>query len=398
MKNKVKLILSLLILITASCEWTGSVEPNEIPKPPGYQEDIPWPSLADSPWPMSHHDPQSTGRSNLEGPITGSIEWEYSEQYEVSTGVVIDTDSIIYTVAVGLLALNNSGERKWIIPYGGVNNYTGPLITKAGNIIWKDGSSPSIIYLTSPDGSTLWTFEADGHVSIESINIDKNGNFYFVDDDKKLYALSSNGILLWSIIDERINKWATFHLTFSPDGNTLYIPGYDVTVLALDINEKTILWTYGDERLKTNAMVDSDGNVYTLVNSGLKSLSQDGKLRWEYNFSELQSINDNSPCIDKYGNIYFATDTLYSVDYKGILRWKKELPRTCDAPLVCDNNGNVYCGTAQQGVSILAYNSEGVNLWQIDQNDQIFVGSSPAIDYNDVLYYPIYPNKIIAIK
>ena len=127
---------------------------------------------------------------------------------------------------------------------------------------------PSKIYLTSPDGSTLWTFEADANISIESINIDKNGNFYFVDDAKKLYVLSNDGIILWSITDERFNKWATFHLTFSPDGNTLYIPGSTVTVLALDINTRTILWTFGDERLKTNAMVDSDGNIYTLVNSG----------------------------------------------------------------------------------------------------------------------------------
>ena len=85
---------------------------------------------------------------------------------------------------------------------------------------------------------------------------------------KNYMYLSNDGIILWSITDERFNKWATFHLTFSPDGNTLYIPGSTVTVLALDINTRTILWTFGDERLKTNAMVDSDGNIYTLVNSG----------------------------------------------------------------------------------------------------------------------------------
>lgn len=32
------------------------------------QVDIPWQTLADSPWPMIKHDPQLTGRSPYKGP------------------------------------------------------------------------------------------------------------------------------------------------------------------------------------------------------------------------------------------------------------------------------------------------------------------------------------------
>ena len=39
------------------------------------QVDIPWPTLMDSPWPMSKHDPQGTGRSSFSGPKTSNIIW-----------------------------------------------------------------------------------------------------------------------------------------------------------------------------------------------------------------------------------------------------------------------------------------------------------------------------------
>ena len=77
---------------------------------------------------------------------------------------------------------------------------------------------------------------------------------------------------------------------------------------------------------------------------------------------------------------------------------EKVLPQICDAPLVCDNQGNVYCGTNYPGVIILAFNNEGELLWQINEANQRFVYGSPAIGYNNELYYPISPNKIIAIK
>jgi len=39
------------------------------------QNDVPWPTLADSPWPMIKHDPQFTGRSPYKGPQKLNIMW-----------------------------------------------------------------------------------------------------------------------------------------------------------------------------------------------------------------------------------------------------------------------------------------------------------------------------------
>ena len=78
-------LLTFILLSLSSCETTEPPDQN-LTRPPGYQEDIPWPSLADSPWPMNHHDPQSTGRSPYDGPALGQIEWQIDTLY-VTAGV-----------------------------------------------------------------------------------------------------------------------------------------------------------------------------------------------------------------------------------------------------------------------------------------------------------------------
>jgi len=64
--------LLFAILFTTCKEPTTLIDPSPkediVP-----QTDIPWSSLADTPWPMHHHDPQSTGRSNYSGPQNGII-------------------------------------------------------------------------------------------------------------------------------------------------------------------------------------------------------------------------------------------------------------------------------------------------------------------------------------
>ena len=71
MCNKI-IFLIIILLIFISCRKDTTGIETEEPLPPGYQQDIPWPSLADSPWPINHGDPQSTGRSKYPGPAKKS--------------------------------------------------------------------------------------------------------------------------------------------------------------------------------------------------------------------------------------------------------------------------------------------------------------------------------------
>jgi hypothetical protein len=155
-------------------------------------------------------------------------------------------------------------------------------------------------------------------------------------------------------------------------------------------------------------VIDSYGNIYLLPRynpQGIDkqkfySINKNGESRWIFEFDYKVSIfNSNTPTIDEAGNIYFATDTLYSLNYSGKLNWKVNLDGFCDCPLVCDINSNIYVGTmgSEAGIAISSYDVNGNLNWKIsDSQDQ--VGGSPAIGFNS-LYFPTWKStKIYCIK
>ena len=122
------------------------------------QVDIPWPSLADSQWPMHHHDPQSTGRSPFVGPQRGEVTWKFSVDGPVGTSVAIAPDSTIYFASsydttdgdqsCYLYALNWNGALKWktkiFNTYGSASQDCSPLVAADGTIYI--GSSDRFLY------------------------------------------------------------------------------------------------------------------------------------------------------------------------------------------------------------------------------------------------------------
>jgi outer membrane protein assembly factor BamB len=384
-----------------SCRKSTEPIGNEKP-PPGYQQDIPWPSLAESPWPMSHHDPQSTGRSSINGPVTNTIYWEYADNMDLYTGVAIGPDSTIYFVQStsneGFIALRPNGQVKWKLDLATDHKVpTTPIVTSGGTIFFYNGDRK--VYAVDPNGSIKREFEIEYPTHNETFNIDLDGTLYFVGYDQTLYAYSQDGNLLWGLFDERFyNQGGTIRVSFSTDGRTLYIPGFPITLLAVDIESRQVKWTYGENMITQAAMVDSDDNIYILTENRLSigpginliSLNSNGEQRWEFNAGE-QMARDNIPTIDKHGNLYFAADSMYSLDYNGKLRWEISLSDYCDSPLVCDLDGNIYVGL--NGISILGFNSIGTMLWRIDEY-QPFVGGSPAIGYESELIFPSAGSRV----
>ena len=90
------------------------------------QIDIPWPTLANSPWPMIKHDPQLTGRSPYAGPKIPTIKWTLDLPYGVFSGPVIGEDGTLYV-----------GTRAYLYFVGDTTNY---------------------FYAINPDGTIKWTF------------------------------------------------------------------------------------------------------------------------------------------------------------------------------------------------------------------------------------------------
>jgi len=224
----------LIILLIFSVYFTGcdSSEPKPPDKPPGYQEDIPWPSLADSPWPRDHGDAQSTGRSKYPGLASGSVAWTL-DSVSHNCGISIAADNSIYLstfntfgFVAGLFKVSQNGEILWYFDTGRtISNLSTPLITSDGTIIASSGYG-SEMFAFSPDGTLKWRLKLDNRMAQRGINIGKDGTIYTVDWNQKLYAISQTGNVLWTLLlEENIPHPYATHAgsAFSPDGNLLYI-------------------------------------------------------------------------------------------------------------------------------------------------------------------------------
>ncbi len=388
-----KLISTIILLTLAFYGCKQSTEPQQPTqqKPPGYQEDVPWPSLADSPWPMEHHDPQSTGRSKYSGPEQFNVYYK-NEIMDLHAGIVSGIDSLIYAASNFLFySIHLNGQ---IIYQNSFGEYTliTPLVNNQNQILINYEYNP--LFSISQAGDTLWNFDGNGLFS--QLNIGKDGTI-FCGGENKLYAINNNGITEWMLIDDRIGY--SFASSISPDGNMLYLSTTSNSgLLAIDLTTKTISWEFGSFIYSYAPLVDSDGNIYFSTESdgshpsGFYSITREGKVNWYFahNLFNWHVPDHTPPTIDKNGNIYFAADSIYSFNYEGKLRWKKYIPNISRAtPLVCDSDNNIYITLNVTGKwGLVKINSNGEIL--LETPADAFEGESTA-------YSPMLLDKLLVM-
>ncbi len=363
------------------------------------QYDIVWESLADSPWPMFHHDPQSTGRSKYRGPQNGIIEKKVYVGM-MDGGISIGRGGKIYLCQLTRRSFNSL-------------DYSGNLVWKLDEI-WSS-STPLLangnIYIAGVDsfrcfsenGEMLWGRNNRRTICV-SPAVDKNGNLYYIDIYRKLYVYDKDGNKLWEMVDERFLRNDDVAPSFSPDGNTLYIQGETVSVLALDINSKTIKWTFGDKMLRSSPVIDNAGNIYIIPEGyahwgekTIYSLYPSGNIRWEFKFGGEIVMDNTEPTIDYNGNLYFGNDTLFSLTNNGDLRWKRFLDSALVySPLISDNENTVYVGAVTRSGynTAFAYTEKGERKWKIEDStkNENSMGVSPAISETGLIFYPTWNN------
>lgn len=368
--------------------------------PEGYQIDYPWPSLASSPWPMNHHDPQGTGRSKFSGASSGLVGWVI-DNLITSGGVVIGTDSSVYAISSGLqnqlLAIKSSGSVKWKFNNDGKisESYSTPLVTSDGTIYLTQPMEKSILAI-NPDGTLKWKYNTAGSVFMSGMNIGPDHTLYFIDNTGKLYALSPEGYLNWSYVNPEFFSGQGSAITFSNDGRTIYIPGKNLALFAFNVISREIAWSFNKGITRSGFSVDNNNNIYFLqtpedMPSGKSSffcIMEDGREAWHYDFyyrADVPDIRHMDAAIDKLGNVYFAVDTLYSFDFKGNLRWKLKLDGINSSPLICDAAGNVYLTTIRENFR-LAVNSNGEVIWKVPFNTAGNSYFSSAVGYGSIIY------------
>ena len=395
MNKLIALIPFSFVLCTLYLFFCDTTEPPpKEEKPPGYQEDIPWPSLVDSPWPMHHGNPQSNGRSRFNGPQNGTFEKVFNSPELF--GLVIGPDSMIYCSSNdfakgGLYAYSSNGELKWHVP--SLTSQTPALVSSDGTIYF---SSISTLYAVNLDGSVKWeyNYENNARMFIRGINIGLDNKIYFITSNSELCAVDEDGNLVWKMQDSRI-RWGNNTIVFSPDGGTIYCVGQNNPLVAIDVAESQVKWSFGkfaDTFNRAPPIVDSQDNIYInaivdSINSGLAtvfSLYPNGNMRWVLETGEI--ICRYQPTMDREGNIYFANDTLYAIDYLGELNWILPLGGHLGNNLVCDASDVIYVCIYNPELLLYAVDKKGSIKWQL--NYPVYDVISPyAIGYGE-LYIP----------
>ncbi|MCF8357056.1 MAG: PQQ-binding-like beta-propeller repeat protein [Melioribacteraceae bacterium] len=406
------LVIAILILNITSCKEKGT-EPQPEPKPPGYQEDIPWPSLADSPWPMYRADPQNTGRSKGFGPQSGNVSWT-SDSLGYFSSISLGYDSTIYVIVMnfdefpagentGLFAFNLDGTIKWKFNYPIFDEKIGgaaPIVLSNGGII-VNSPYENKLYCVNNNGTKRWeAFLGNNIITQNGLSIDKDGNIYALgtkNGTPVLIAVGKMGEFLWDYQYENFWVGQISSMSISPDGKTLYIPGrqFGPGVIAIDVETQFIKWEFGRKGYAGDLLVDCSGNIYIITsdenNQGiLYSLHPDGTLRWKYDlYKDLDNSWGYSSSIlslvmDKNGNLYTGKNEVISLDYSGKLRWQKEGYKIWSS-ISIDKNNMLYFsihGGAQK--ELICMNENGELIFSTYFNDPYYIDYSPVLGYGTV--------------
>ncbi|MCD4666110.1 MAG: PQQ-binding-like beta-propeller repeat protein [Bacteroidales bacterium] len=393
MKKYTAILVLSIYLCISGCSKT-STGPEEKTDPIGYQKDIDWPTLADSPWPMFQNNPQSTGRSRYQGPQKGIIAKKITLDSGSDLSFITIGKNNNYYLAIGnfcadstgeadayLFSYNSQGLPNWYVNIEGNELFSSPLIDQDG-IIYI-GSKDGVFYAINPDGSVKWKYDAASPIftGYGGPNIGLDGTIYFGTRDA-LFAINQEGQLLWSK-----SEYQHTRVVFSCDGNTMYVQHNSEGLDALDLNGN-LIWRFhfSTERWMFHPIVDSNDRVYLFADrSTIYALDKNGRLEWEFSIDQYRQRDVDTidqtiaPTLDNIGNFYFTTtDDLYSIDYFGKLRWIIHGMGSAGSHLICDNDNNVFLTKLNRG-NVLSISNTGVLNWILTLNCSEMITCSPAI-------------------
>jgi len=376
------------------------------------QVKIPWPSLADSPWPYLRGDMQCTGRSEYVGPGTNNIIWRKDMPFGVELGPVIGYNDVLFMGERDpawdsvnyFYAVDKNGGNLWTYPTPTVlPNNISPIVNNDSTIFF--GSAIGL-YALSAEGDLKW--ESHGTVYNSpglTITLAKNGDLYIPGYDT-LWIIDKEGNVKEQVQILDVTRIA---VSFSTGGDTIfYLTGGNSlnpgSLQAANLDGE-LYWSY--EFANNNwgtVLVDNQNKCYVFGtdsiapgNRYLYCIKPDGTMDWRYKIPGYNSFS--SPTMDKNGNIIFHTvlwydslwhNSIVSLDYYGNLNWFTPLTvgdftdNYIDHGLVCDAEGKIYCGSSDGG-NFYCLNSSGEILWRLDLGYLSFE-SSPAIGSDGTLY------------
>jgi outer membrane protein assembly factor BamB len=340
--------------------------------------------LANSAWPMFHHDASHYGKSPYVGPQSATLKWKFAVGGCIDSSPAIGIDGTIYvgtgfntviaanpdgsirwtyetlsvinsspaidkngTIYIGsddknLYALNSNGTLKWSFYAGEGQVNTSPAISDNGTIYF--GSESNYLFAVNPDGSEKWRFKA-GDIIDSSPAIGSDGVIYFGSQDKKLYAVNPDGSLKWSFeTNGRIDS------TPLVTGGAVYVGCIDGVWNFYAIKtDGTELWkiNIGSHVSSSPAIVnDFDLTIYVGCDDyNLYALeSWNGNIKWTF---PTEGPITSSPILGADGTIYFGScdHYFYAVNPDGTEKWKYETQSDIRSSAAIASDGTLYFGS-----------------------------------------------------
>ena len=350
--------------------------------------------LADTPWPMFHHDLNHTGLSIHHGPDTSTVKWTFSTGDRIDGSVAIGDDGTIYIrthdrclwTESRLYAIYPNGTKKWHWTPPSHKNINfidaTPAVASDGTIYI--GCRDRRLYALYPNGTEKWEFYAPqwwGHKGFEltSPAIGQDGTIYIGNNNYRLYAVNPDGTKKWSY---KTNGAIRSSPAVGADG-TIYVGSHDKKLHAVN-PDGTLKWKYSTRCwIVSSPAVGADGTIYVgSHDKKLHAVNPDGTLKWKYSTG---SYIKSSPAIGADGTIYVGSNDrkLHAVNPDGTQKWTYTTGCYVQSSPAIDADGTIYVGSYDK--KLYAINPDGSLLWEYSTGDLILY-SSPAIASDGTVY------------
>ncbi len=367
--------------------------------------------VADSAWPMFHHDNQRTGSSQYQGARLKYTRWIFPTGGDITASPVVDTDGTIYIGSYDqyFYAINNFGFLKWRYKTGDIIQ-SSAAISEDG-IIYV-GSNDGKLYAFDRLGNVIWTYQT-GAAVVSSPAIDTDGTIYFGSSDTSVYALNPDGTLKWKFSDPELGVDTSPALGF--DGRVyagerkFYMYGIDKDTGQWDWQWPTFEWFFEPEDadddwcfyggIYASPVIANDGSLYIAndrFNRGNDCAPTENYYffrvnGWYLGLGEDFHLN-NDEYVDVYSTAALRNDdstflgygpNIVHIESNGVLDWFFQTGGKVDSSPALDVSSINYTGSMDGFVYALT--GTGNLVWQYETYSSISF-SSPAIGPGGTIY------------
>jgi len=273
-----------------------------------------------------------------------------------------------------------TNEVKWSINLGQWprgRKDSSPAVAPDGTIYI--GAMDHKLYAVSTNGVLLWTVTTGSEIR-STPAIGPDGTLYFGSRDRHLYAVTAEGKLRWRFAT---GWWVDSSPALSPDG-TISFGSWDGKFYALT-PAGALKWTFttGGPVFSSPA-VAADGTLYFGSNDGrFRALTPEGRERWAL---PTGAAIISSPALRSDGGVCFtSTDGwLYALNADGTLRWKLHTGGWTESSPALDDQDTVFVGVNKE---LWCVSADGVKKWSrstgwpttgspaLTENRQVYVAS-----------------------